>query len=260
MNKVFKFLVSAVMLCAAVGCTTTKDIVYMQDIDEIELREIVSRYEAKIKKDDLLSIVVSGPDKQVVMPYNLTLTDNAAYSSYNPESTTLPYLVDTDGCINFPILGNIHVEGMTRSELVKLLTEQIKKDVKDPVVYVSFKNYKITVIGEVRNPGTYGMDSEKITIFQALGKAGDLNLTARREGIILVREVNGVNTYHTIDLTSADLLNQDWFYMQQNDVLYVPPSEKRIRAATTNTAIWGVALSSVATLISAITLVVTLSK
>jgi len=244
------------------SCTTTKDIVYMQNIDQIKLEEIISRYEAKIKKDDLLSIIVSGPDKQVVMPYNLTLSDNSLTGggSYDPERMTLPYLVDSYGNINFPILGSIHVEGMTRSELVEYLTEEIKADVKDPIVYVAFKNYKITIIGEVRSPGTYTMDSEKINLFQALGRAGDLSLTARREGIILVREVKGVNTYHTIDLTSADIMNQDWFYLQQNDVLYVPPSEKRIRAATTNTAIWGVALSSVATVISAATLVFTLLK
>jgi len=243
------------------SCTSTKDIIYMQDIDNVRLQEIVSRYEAKIKKDDMLSIVVSGPDKEVVMPYNLTLNSNASYGgSYDPERMSLPYLVDINGDINFPILGRIHVEWMTRSELSHYLTEQISKDVKDPIVYISFRNYKITVLGEVKSPGTYTMDSEKTTLFQALGKAGDLTLNAQREGIILIREVAGVNSYQRIDLTSADLLNQDYFYMQQNDVLYIPPSPQRIRSATTNTGIWSVALSSVTTALAVISLVLTLTK
>lgn len=260
MKRISIFALSLLALAFS-ACTSTKDIIYMQDIDQVKLQEIISRYEAKIKKDDMLSIVVSGPDKQVVMPYNLTLNDNASYSgSYDPERSSLPYLVDINGDINFPILGRIHVEGMTRSELSQYLTEKISQDVKDPIVYISFRNYKITVLGEVKAPGTYTMDSEKTTLFQALGKAGDLTLNAEREGIILVREVSGVNSYFKIDLTSADLLNQDYFYMQQNDVLYIPPSPKRIRSATTNTGIWSVALSSVTTALAVVSLVLTLTK
>jgi len=260
MNKIVLVAGLAVVVLGMASCTTSKDVVYMQNIDKIELEEIISRYEAKIKKDDLLSIVVSGPDKQVVMPYNLTLGDMTGGSSTNPENVSLPYLVDTYGNITFPILGTIHVEGMTRTELVTYLTQRISSDVKDPIVYISFKNYKITIIGEVHSPGTYTMDSEKINIFQALGRAGDLSLTARREGILLVREVDGVNTYHTIDLTSADIMNQDWFYLQQNDVLYVPPSAKRIRSANTNTVAWGLAFSCISTLVAATTLIVTLTR
>lgn len=258
--KRIALLALPVVMLAFHSCSSTKNIVYMQDIDEIQLKRIVSDYEVKIKKDDLLSIVVSGPDKGVVAPYNLTLSENTSYGgTYDPERSSLPYLVDADGDINFPILGRIHVEGMTRSELARHLTERISEDVKDPIVYISFRNYKVTVLGEVRNPGTYTMDSEKITIFQALGKAGDLNLTAMREGIILIREVNGLNSYYKIDLTSADLLNQDYFFMQQNDVLYIPPSPSRIHSANTNTGIWSVALSSVTTIIAVISLILTIS-
>ncbi|MCQ2181829.1 MAG: polysaccharide biosynthesis/export family protein [Bacteroidales bacterium] len=259
MKRISILVLSATALVFS-ACTSTKDIVYMQDIDQVKLQEIISRYEAKIKKDDMLSIVVSGPDKQVVMPYNLTLSDNATGTNYNPENASLPYLVDINGDINFPILGKIHVEGMTRSELSRYLTEKIAQDVKDPIVYISFRNYKITVLGEVRNPGTYTMDSEKTTLFQALGKAGDLTLNAMREDIVLIREINGVNSYFKIDLTSADLLNKDYFYMQQNDVLYIPPSAKRIRSATTNTGIWSVTLSSVTTVLAVVSLVFTLTK
>jgi len=258
MNIKHRLAILSVILAAS--CTSPKEIIYMQDIDEVKLDEITSRYEAKIKKDDLLTIVVSGPDKQVVMPYNLTLSDTSYGNAYNPENTTLPYLVDSNGEINFPILGKIKVEGMTRSQLVEYLTEEISMDVKDPIVYVSFKNYKITVLGEVRSPGTYTMQSEKITIFQALSCAGDLALTADRDGMILIREVDGRNTYHRIDLRSAEFMNEDYFFMQQNDVIYVPASAKRVAAATTNTAIWSIVLSTVTSAIAVVSFIFSVSK
>lgn len=237
------------------ACTSAKEISYLQDIDSVHLNDITSRYEAKIQKDDLLSIIVSGPDKQVVMPYNLTLYDNTTTGTYNPENSTLPYLVDNEGNINFPILGKIHVEGMTRTQLAHYLMSEISKDVKDPIVYVSFKNFKITILGEVKNPGTYNINSEKLTIFQALGQAGDLTLSAKRDDILLIREIDGKNTYHRIDLRSASLLNDDYYYMQQNDVLIIQPSAKRITAATTNTVTWSVIVSAISSLLAILSFV-----
>lgn len=237
------------------GCTTSKEILYFQNIDDAELKPLATEYEAVIKKDDRLTIVVSGPDKLVCAPYNLTLSEMSASgvsSSTNPEQATLSYLVDANGEIDFPILGKIHVEGMTRNELVKYLTEEIGKDVKEPIVYVSFRNYKITILGEVRSPGTYTIDSEKINILQALGRAGDLNLTAKRDNILLLREENGVVKHHRIDLKDKDILESPYFYLQQNDVIYVSPSATRVATATTATGIWSVVLSSLTTLITVI--------
>ena len=251
----------AVVLIAP-SCATKKDILYFQNIEEVEPKPQTTEYEAVIKKDDRLCIVVSGADKTVTAPYNLTLGEmTTGYSgSINPEQSTLTYLVDPEGNINFPILGTIHVEGMTRNQLVTYLQTEIGKDVKDPIVYVSIKNYKITVLGEVRTPGTYTMDSEKITILQALGRAGDLNLTAERDGILLIREENGVARHYTIDLKSADLLNSPYFYLQQNDVIYVPASAERVASATMATGIWSTALSSVTTTVSLVTLIISLTK
>ena len=252
-----------VVALIAPSCATKKDILYFQNIEEVQPKAQTTQYEAVIKKDDRLSIIVSGADKTVTAPYNLTLGEMGANnysSSTDPERSTLTYLVDPQGNINFPILGTIHVEGMTRNQLVTYLQTEIGKDVKDPIVSVSIKNYKITVLGEVRSPGTYTMDSEKITILQALGRAGDLNLTAEREGILLIREEDGVERHHTIDLKSAELLNSPYFYLQQNDVIYVPASASRVASATMATGIWSTALSSVTTTVSLVTLIVSLSK
>lgn len=243
------------VMAIATCCATTRDITYFQDIDEIDLKPLSTEYEAVIKKDDRLSIVVSGPDKMVVAPYNLTLTDGTS-SSVDPERSTLAYLVDPNGDIDFPILGTIHVEGMTRNQLVEYLTVRIGRDVKDPIVYVSFRNYKITVLGEVHNPGTYYFDSEKISILQALGCAGDLLLTARREGILLIREEEGIQRHYPIDLRSAELLQSPNFYLKQNDVIVVPPSASRVASATTATGIWAVVLSSITTSLALISFIV----
>lgn len=252
-------LASAVALFAS--CASYKDIIYFQDISDRELQPLLNEYEATIKKDDRLAIVVSGSDKTVTAPYNLTLSEISSTSnSTNPEQSTLSYLVDAEGNIEFPILGTLHVEGMTRNELVRFLTEEIGKDVKDPIVYVNFKNFKITVLGEVRSPGTYTIDSEKISVLQALGRAGDLNLTAKRDGILLIREVDGIQQHYTLDLRNSDILESPYFYMQQNDVLYVPPSPTRVAQGTAATGLWSSALSTISSAISVITLVVALSK
>lgn len=239
------------------SCKSRKDVLYLQDIDTVKLNEITTRYEAKIKKDDLLSIVVTGPDKQVVAPYNLNSSENGSISYNNNNSSEYYYLVDINGDINFPILGKIHVEGMTRMQLVTKLTEEISKDVKDPIVNIAFKNYKITILGEVRGPGTYTMNYEKVTLFQALAAAGDLPVSADREGILLIREVNGTPTYHRLNLKSAEIMNSEYFYMQQNDVLYVPPSAATV-ATGANASIWGFVTGAIATVLSLGTMITTI--
>lgn len=256
MKRLRFFALTAVLLASA-ACSSYKDIIYFQDIDDVQLAPLTNEFEAVIKKDDRLTIVVSGPDKSVTAPYNLTLSElgTGVSASTDPERSTLSYLVDADGNIDFPTLGKIHVEGMTRNQLVDYLTNEIGKDVKDPIVYISFRNYKITVLGEVRNPGTYVIDSEKINILQALGKAGDLNLTAQRDGIILIREVAGEQKHYKIDLKDSHVLDSPYYYLQQNDVLYIPPSPTRVATATTATGIWSVILSSVTTTVALLSLI-----
>lgn len=258
MKKFFGLVGAVAGLLWLASCSTSKEIEYFQDIDRVYMEQLNTEYEAIIKKDDRLAIVVSGPDKTVTAPYNLTLGEmgmSTSSVSANPETATLSYLVDAQGNIEFPTLGTIHVEGMTRNQLVSYLTGRIGKDVKNPIVYVAFKNYKITVLGEVRTPGTFVMDSEKISLLQALGRAGDLTLTAKRDGIILLREVDGRQEHYTIDMRKSDLLNQPYYYLQQNDVIIVPPSSVRVASATTATGIWSVLLSSITTAIALVTMI-----
>lgn len=260
MKHSLRTLLWAAILAGAVftalsGCTSAKDIHYFQDIDQVRPERIEAEYQPVIMKDDKLQIIISGPDKSVVMPYNFTLTNNTTNGYGVSVSNVVPYLVDSHGDIDMPGLGRIHVEGMRRTELVDHITNLLidRGLVKEPVVSVSFLNYRITVLGEVRAPGTYTMPSERVTILQALGMAGDLLITADRHDLILIRDEDGKQVHYKIDLRESKILNSELFYMHQNDVLYVPQSSTRIASGTTNTAIWSVVLSSLTTLVTVAT-------
>ena len=248
-------LLAGVVLSALTGCTSPKEILYFQDIDQVVPQKIQAEYQPVIMKDDKLQIIISGPDKSVVMPYNFTL-NNGNTSGYGMSPTNvIPYLVDSQGSIDMPGLGRIHVEGMRRTELVDLITNILVERglVKEPVVSVSFMNYRVTVLGEVRNPGTYTMPSERVTVLQALGMAGDLGLMADRHDIILIRDEDGKQVHYKIDLTESQILNSELFYLHQNDVLYVPQSAKRIASGTKPTGLWSIILSTLSTLVTVAT-------
>ena len=251
-------LLAAAAFCALPGCTSSKDILYFQDIDQVTPEKIEAQYEPVIMKDDKLQIIVSGPDKSVVMPYNFTLSNNTT-TGYTSTSSVVPYLVDSHGEIDMPGLGRIHVEGMRRMDLVNHITELLTSQglVKDPVVSVSFLNFRITVLGEVRSPGTYTVSSERVTVLQALGMAGDLLINADRSDILLIRDVDGKQTHYTFDLTKSDILNSPYFYLHQNDVIYVPQSATRIAQGTMATGIWSIVLSSLTTLVTVATFFIT---
>lgn len=255
MKKHFLVLLSLLLL----SCATSKDVLYFQDIDKIQKKQIQAEYITRIAKDDLLNIVVTGPNKTVVMPFNLTLTDNIA-GSYSTSHALFPYLVDSEGNIDFPVLGRIHIEGMTRIELINYLTQHLQEYIKDPVVVVSFTNYKITILGEVQRPGTYTMPSERTTILQALGMAGDLKISGERDKILLIREVNGIQEHIKVDLKSAEIMNSPYYYLQQNDVIYVAPSASRVVTGTSTAGLWSTGLSIIVSAVSVVSLVLSLSS
>lgn len=260
-NVILKSFLAVVAVSLAVSCTSAKDILYFQNIENVRPEKIDAMYEPVISKDDKLQIIISGPDKTVVTPYNFTLSD-MMNGGMTASSSVVPYLVDSNGNIDMPGLGCIHVEGMRRADLVNHITTILKDRglVKDPVVSVSFLNYKVTVLGEVRNPGTYTVGSERVTILQALGMAGDLLITAERSDIILIRDEDGVQTHFKIDLRDGNLLNSPYYYMHQNDVLYVPQSASRIAQGTTATSIWSTVLSSITTMIAVASLIINVTR
>lgn len=240
MKSIPIFLTFACITAIVCSCSSSREVLYFQDIENKRQLNAFQNYEPLIKKDDLLNIIVSGPNKDVTMPYNLTLVENTM-----GVNSTYPYLVDAEGNINFPILGKLHVEGMTRRQLEDLLTEKISKDVKNPIVVISFQNYRVTILGEVNSPGTYIIPSEKTTILQALGMAGDLTISGKRNNILLIREKEGKIESTKIDLRKSDILTSPNYYVYQNDVIYVSPISSRISSGTTPTATASMIFSSI---------------
>lgn len=243
------FLISMLTLVFCASCASRKNIVYFQD-EPIE--EGVAMAEPKqliYKPDDILTINVAAFVQETVAPFNLTVgrnnnNDNRAVQGALQLQT---YLVDYEGNIDFPVLGKLHIEGLTRTELTDMLTEEISEYATDPIVNVRLSNFTITIIGEVSNPGTFTIQDERITILEALGLANDLTIYGERKNVLIIREVDGEKKFAMIDLTSINTVNSPVYYLQQNDVIYVEPNKARIRSSTYNQNN-GVLISAIGTL------------
>jgi polysaccharide export outer membrane protein len=226
------FSIFAVFLFSCRSVPT--DITYFQNYEEyVKTRNLNndSQYELKIKSNDQLLIIVSSPvlDQTQVAQFNLPAN---AYLSPGESTTTLSqtlqtYLVDKNGYIFFPVIGKIQVGELTRSQAVELLTRKISEYLPEPIVNLQIVSFKITVLGEVRSPGPISVRNERMNIFEALGAAGDLTIYANRRNVILMRENNGSGEFHKLDLTQADILSSPYYYLQQNDVIYVEPNDTR---------------------------------
>lgn len=255
--KLTQFAAIALAGLLIVSCATPKEILYLQDLEQ-RAEELRMNYENEIKSGDKLTILVSGQDKTVTAPYNQTLFEVTGGSSPGtyPEQIIIPYLVDENGFIVFPKVGKIHVAGMTVRQLREYLLEEVTKDVKDATVYVNIRNFKVHVMGEVRNPGWFSIDADKpTTIFQALSKAGDLSLSAQRDGVIVLRNEDGVQKHYIVDLRSTDIFDSPAYFVQQDDVIMVQPSARRVISATATTGLWSTMLSTITTSIAIISFI-----
>lgn len=141
------------------------------------------------------------------------------------------YLIDTNGFIEFPVIGKIKLAGQTKTDAVKALENKIREYITNPAVNLRILNYKISVIGEVNKPGSYKISSERITLLEALSQAGDLTIYGKRNNLLLIREIDSKMTYNRIDITKADFINSDFYYLSQNDVIVVEPNKTKINSS-----------------------------
>ena len=220
------------------ACGTPQQIAYFQDFNQnpdtqVNLKSAV----ITAKPTDKLYIGVKSKDPQITQLFNLTGGTNNSSSSTNIAKDAFYYTVDSKGNIDFPVLGTIQVAGLTREQIA----EKVKKSlldaslVKDPTVTVSLSNLHYSMMGEVAKPGQYAIDEEKVTILDAISKAGDLTIQGRRQDVMVLRQENGHQKIYKIDLCSGkDIFNSPAYYLQQNDVVYVTPNDTKKRSSTLN--------------------------
>ncbi len=244
------------------SCASRKDIVYFQNIDGLASKEKPNTYEIKIQPDDLLMIIVSADDPETAVPFNLgsvSASSSSKQGSKQGSESLQSYLVDVNGVIDFPILGKLKVGGLSRSEVLEMIQLKIAKYIKNPIVNLRLMNFKVSVQGEVTAPGTYPVSSDRITLIEAIGMAHELTVYGKRDNILIIRELNGVKSYNRVDIRRADFINSPFYYLTQNDVVYVEPNKVRVNASAVgpNTTIM---ISVTSILIGLITLVITRIK
>lgn len=242
------------LLCAS--CGSSKKVVYLQDADVNKRIKAECEYKTVIQPDDLLSIIVSCNDVEAALPFNTPMIGlgRETVSSSN-QQVPQGYLVDKEGSIDFPVVGKLRVMGMTRNELADSLKERLGEYLKNPIVTIQYLNFRVTVLGEVKNPGSYKVLGERVSILDALGMAGDLQINAKRKNVLVVREVDGKKQFARIDLTSTEFLDSPFFFLRQNDVIYVEPNRGRIAGGNAG-AFLPYVLSSVSTMVAIIALIV----
>ncbi|SHG29068.1 polysaccharide export outer membrane protein [Flavobacterium fluvii] len=241
------------------SCKPRAELVYYQNIDGLAPPEHSNSYEIKIQPDDLLMIIVSADDPETAIPFNLSTISVPSATSINAsrgQETMQSYLVDAGGTIDFPVLGKLKVGGLSRTELMQLLESKIAKYIKNPIINIRLMNFKVSVQGEVTLPGTYPVSSDRITLIEAISKAGDLTVYGKRDNILIIREIDGVKSYNRVDITKADFIHSPFYYLAQNDVVYVEPNKTRINGAAVG-ANTGVIISVTSLLITLVTLIVT---
>ena len=256
-----KFLKITLLFFAATAMfsCSSKKIAYFGNIDSAALTAQVP--EPIIKVGDVLSIIVSSEDQSVSAQFNLPFasTSNYGETGGGGYQRLQPYIVEADGSVNIPVLGKITVSGLSRQQAVEAIQNKLLAYVNKPIVSIQYLNFKVSILGEVSRPGTYQVTDEKITFPQALGLAGDLTIYGKRDNILLIREkAGGEKEFVRINLTKADILSSDYYYIKQNDIIYVEPNKTRL--LTSSAAAVTIPLGVVSTLASLTAIIVSVSK
>ena len=256
------FILGALLLAS---CATNKRAAYIQQVQTDIPTAIEQDYQIRIKPLDRLTVTIHSKDPELAAPFNAASSYNSlnGLSSYSSSSNgNLQILtVDKEGKIQLPIIGEIDCDGLTRNELAKKIENTIRENgmVHDPIVIIQFADVKFSVLGEVARPGQFSITKDRISLFDALAMAGDLTIYGQRENVALIREENGMRTVHYFDLKNPDILTSPYFYLQQDDVVYVTPNKYKAQAGEINqNRSFYISLVSVA--VSVATLLVTITR
>ena len=241
MKKKSFIIIFSFVLFFLSSCTSKKKLDYLQNIESVALEASMKNAKSTIQPNDQLVIMVTAKDMDVVKPFNqnfssgqilqYSLPSNNAPAQSQTSASGPTYVVDSQGNIEFPVIGKINTENKTTEELRDILKKEISKYVVNPQVSVRNTNYKITVLGEVNRPGTYNIPDAQTTLLEVLGLAGDLSIYGNREDILVLRNIDGTMTKERIDLTKADFINSPYFYLKQNDVIVVSPNDTKQKSS-----------------------------
>ncbi len=251
-------VISVLIAMAATSCVTQQKMAYLKNVDATLTDSINKHYnpivEPKVVVGDHLFITVAAQDADAAAPFNLPtqvfMTPGSETAATTPSLQY--YTVDSEGNINFPILGKLHLAGLKKSEAVTYITEKLQLALRDPIVNIQFLSYNITVMGEVNRPGKYQIRNERVTLLDALAMAGDMTPYGKRDNILVTRETDGKLEFVRLNINDASILTSPYFFLQQNDVVYVEPNKVRALASQ-NISLY---LSMVTTLASMATVIV----
>ena len=230
---------SILILCGVVllnSCISQRRLSYLHDVTAASADSINQIYqpldENYITKGDLLSIFVNALDIEAVRAFNMPIANvqnlgSRTVTSNMGSGSLQGYWVDPEGNIDFPVLGKLHIEGMTTTQLKDTLTMLISQSVKDPIININFMNFFVTVLGEVKSPGRHAVNTQGMTIFEALGLAGDLTIYGKRNNVLVSREVNGKMEFARLNLNDQAIFESPYYHIRQNDVIYVEPNNAR---------------------------------
>lgn len=232
MKLIKSFLLLCVLSVVLTSCATKEDIVYFQNVNQDVNNVSINQYLPVIRADDMLTITVSALDQDLARPFNLPTVAFGSNGEILGNQRQETYLVDSNGNIEFPVLGTLKLGGLNRIQATNMIKDLLTEYLKNPIVNLRTVNFKVTVLGEVRNPGVYTVQNDRITIIEALGLAGDLTIQAKRDNLLVVREDNNKKSYHRVNLTNEEVFNSPVYYLSQNDVIYVEPNTSRIKSST----------------------------
>ncbi len=255
-SKIVGFLLVLPAIALLSSCYNTKNVAYFQDLNDttgIYTQRMLDTIQTRIQTDDILSIVVNSINPQATAPFNTgnitpalpavpqVMQNPYSGTTVNPNAiednrTLKGYLVDKNGDIDFPVIGTIHVAGLTTAVLRDTLKNRLNQYLQSPTVNVRIANYKVTVLGEVAKPSTFSIPSERISVIDAIGMAGDLTIYGKRENVLVVREENGKREFVRLNLNSSDLFQSPYYYLKQNDIVYVEPNKSKVAASDFATA------------------------
>jgi polysaccharide export outer membrane protein len=236
----------------SISCTSTKKTVYFYNVQDTTYLQRGSEIQTPIQENDILGISISSLNAEASAIFNPPNNNNIRSTTVTGNNTEPGgYLVNSDGTIQLPVLGNIKAAGLTKKELKDNITNMIlaKKLLVDPLVEIRFLNYEVTVIGEVAHPTVITVPSEKISLLKAIGLAGDLTIYGKRENVLLIREENGKKKTRHIDLNSSNFFNSPYYYLQPNDVVYVEPNKAKVASASRSQQLLPILLSSLSIIV-----------